>query len=105
MAKLLVWHAHNHSSLWSVTQTGGLEGGGAASVPKLNDSLGQPLLHMLPGERGRRTGKPGLTGGGGGDRGWIKRGKTEKRRVSKLSYSLDEKKDFTWKILQQSSDS
>jgi len=26
----------------------------AASVPTLNDSLGQPLLHMLPGEREAR---------------------------------------------------
>lgn len=54
---------------WSVTQTGGSEGkaggGGwgegeglcwegreeATSVPVLNDSLGQPPLHMLLGER------------------------------------------------------
>lgn len=64
MAKLLVWHAHSHSSLWSVTQTGGQEEGPVvaggresegegsevgASVPTLNDSLGQPLLHMLSG--------------------------------------------------------
>lgn len=29
----------------------GWGGGGAASVPALNDSLGQPLPHMLSGER------------------------------------------------------
>lgn len=33
---------------------GGEVGGGAASVPTLNDSLGQPLAHMLSGEREAR---------------------------------------------------
>lgn len=33
---------------------GGWGGGGAASVPTPNDSLGQPLPHMLSGEREAR---------------------------------------------------
>lgn len=45
-------------------------GRGAASVPALNDSLGQPLSHMLSGEREacRQTQTNRLKGGKGGIR-------------------------------------
>lgn len=39
---------------WEGEGEEGRERGGVASVPTLNDSLGQPLLHMLSGEREAR---------------------------------------------------
>lgn len=56
----------------------------AASVPTLNDSLGQPLPHMLSGEREARM--QTQTNRWRGGRGGIKRGKIDQdRRILKLS--------------------